>query len=201
MLPKAFPQPRLAFAHLLVPMLITLEKAGLIAKKEKELSQAVRALERNRHAIETEAIRLALALKGKNPVIYAESELSAIAYRFCTELNEDAKEICHYQTVPEMNHNEINSKHAAKGTVLVLLRDKNERRKIKERFAITKKIMEKKFKIIETTTEGGSLLARTLYAAWLESLTAYYLSLLNHEDPMKIPAIAFLKKAIKEKKG
>ncbi len=201
-IPKAFPQPRLAFSYLFTPLLILFGKMGLIEKKEKELNLAIHSLEKHRHKIETEAMRLALAMKGKIPVVYSQAEFSTIAYRFCTEVNEHAKQFCHWQFVPEMNHNEINATHEAGKTMLVLLRDKKERKKIAERFEVSKQIWgKKKFKVVETFVEGNSLLARMLFAVWLESLAAYYLALLNREDPMKIPSISFLKSAIKEKKG
>lgn len=199
--PKAVPQPRLGFAFLFTPMLALLAKAGLIKNKERELQNAIKELEENMEKISTEAQRLAFELQGKIPVVYSSPELSVLAYRFCTEINEDAKQFAHWQIVPEMNHNEINATHNAESLVLLLLRDKKERSKISERFEISKQIWGNRFKIIETWIDGSTLLSRTLQAISLESHTAFYLSLLNKEDPMEIPSIKFLKSAIHEKKG
>jgi glucose/mannose-6-phosphate isomerase len=199
--PKAVPQPRLAFAYLFTPIIFTIAKLGLIKDKEKEFLQAIKELEQNREAVKLEAQRLALEMQDKIPIIYAESELAPLTYRFCTEINENSKQFAHNQFVPEMNHNEINATHGTEKLVLLLLRDKKEREKISQRFEISKQIWGNNFKIVETWIDGSSLLSRILQTVWLETMTAFYLSMLNKEDPIEIPSIKFLKTAIKEKKG
>ncbi len=199
--PNAFPKPRLGFSYLFTPLLMIFGEMGLIKKKDRELNEAIHSLEKHRHKIETTAINLAIALQNKIPAIYAQAEFATIGYRFCTELNENSKQFCHSQVFPEMNHNEIVALHGADKIVFVLLRDKKERKRIAQRFEIYKQLWKKKFKIIEIFVEGNSLLSRTLYAVWLESLTSFYLAMLNHENPTDNPLIETLKTELKEKKG
>jgi glucose/mannose-6-phosphate isomerase len=75
-----------------------------------------------------EAKRLALAIDGRLPVIYGGPVTGAVAYRWKTDLEENAKRLAVAGVLPEMNHNEIEvwGGGEAQGLHAVLLRDGDE---------------------------------------------------------------------------
>ena len=200
LIPGTAPQPRMGLAYTSLPILIVLEKMGLIKKKDSELGEAVFLLKKEQRPIEEKAKDLALKMKGKLPVIYAAEELQTIAYRFRTEINENAKQFALSHFLPEQNHNEICASFGLnrKSCEIFLLRHNSENKRVSKRFAILKKIMGKNCNITEINLKGKSLMAATFYALQLAALTAYYLALLNHVDPEPVPSIGILKKGLKK---
>ena len=73
----------------------------------KETENAIEYLNRGEKAIQSEAELIAKKLKGKFPIIYCDERLKAMALRFQNQINENAKQLAHVNTFPEMNHNEI----------------------------------------------------------------------------------------------
>jgi glucose/mannose-6-phosphate isomerase len=201
LVPPRSPQPRMAIAYLCLPMLVALEKMKLVAKTNSQLNEMLFLLIRERQHIEAKAKEIALKMKGKLPIIYAPEELATMAYRFRTEINENAKQFAMSHFLPEQNHNEISARLGlSKGQCeIFLLRHENEGKRIAKRFGILKKIMGKHFNITEINLKGKSLLAVTFYALQLAALTAYCLALLNKLDPEPIPQIKVLKKELKKK--
>ena len=197
-LPKDAPQPRMAVPFLTLPMLPVLEKLGLIENQENSYNEMLSVLEESRNEIDEIAKNVAIALKGKSPVIYAGDEMDSAAYRWVCELNENSKTLAHFQAIPEMNHNEINSEIFPENTAFVFLRSENEDAKIAKRFEITKDILKDYGKQIEIFAKGNSLLARMYYAIFIDELASCYLALLNGKDPEPVPKIAYLKKRLAE---
>jgi len=199
-IPASAPQPRMAAAYLSIPIMIVLQKLGLIERKNGQLNEMVFLLKKEQAGIEEKAKELALRLKGKLPVIYAPEELQTVAYRFRTDLNENSKQFALTHFLPEHNHNEINAclGLTRKTSEFIFLRHQLELKQIEKRFAFLHKLLKKNFNVIEVRLEGKSLLAITFYALFLISLTTYYLGLLNHVDPEKIQVITQLKKELKK---
>jgi len=200
-IPKSAPQPRMAAAYLSLPILVAMEKLGLIGSKNSQLNETVYLLKKEQLRLEEKAKELAMKMQGKLPIIYAPEELQTIAYRFRTDLNENSKQFALSHFLPEQNHNEINALLGLgkKSCEIFLLRHENESKSIAKRFGIMKKLMGKNFNITEVNLKGKSLLATTFYALQLAALTSYYLALLNKFDPEEIPLIPLLKKELKKK--
>ncbi len=200
LVPSSAPQPRMGLAYTSLPILIVLEKMGLIKKKDSELGEAVFLLKKEQRSLEEKAKELALKMKDKLPIIYAAEELQTIAYRFRTEINENAKQFALSHFLPEQNHNEICSSFGlSRGSCeIFLLRHDNENKRVEKRFKILKRIMGKNYNITEVNLKGKSLMATTFYVLQLAALTSYYLALLNQIDPEPVPLIGVLKKALKK---
>lgn len=195
------PQPRMGLAYLCLPIIIVLEKMGLIENKNLELNEMVFLLKKEQKNIEQKAKELAVAMQHKLPIIYAPEEMQAISYRFRTELNENSKQLALNHFLPEQNHNEINARFgpSKNSREIFTLRYEGESKKIAKRFAIMKKLMGPNFKITEISLKGKSLIAATFYALQLAALTSYYLALLNKADPEQAPLIKVLKKDLKKR--
>src|SRR2546428_523382 len=99
--------PRLALGYLFFPLLAILKSADLTVVKDSEVDEALVALDAQagalgpgRPAAENEAKRLALALGSRLPVIYGGPLTGAVAYRWKTDLAENAKTFAAAGTLP-----------------------------------------------------------------------------------------------------
>ena len=142
---------------------------------------------------------LSKKLKEKIPIIYASEALGAIAFRWKTQINENAKMPAYCNVFSEMNHNEI---AAYKGMdhkfVAVIIRDKFDNDRIKKRMDICREIMEQYVEVEEVQTQGESLLARMFSAIYLGDFVSYYMALSNRVDPSPVDIIDGMKKKLVE---
>ncbi|MCS7309451.1 MAG: bifunctional phosphoglucose/phosphomannose isomerase [Armatimonadetes bacterium] len=209
-IPKGQP-PRSAMGYLFIPMLLVAHKAGVIRRDPTpELEQAIALLERAREAwhadvplVHNPAKQFAARLYGKLPIIYGSQAYSTVvAFRWKTQLNENAKIHAFSNGYPEMNHNEILGWVLAKQQVpnlaVVLLRDHVERPKIVARVETTKRLFARAAEVHEFFAEGQTLLARMLYAIYFGDWVSCYLALLYGMNPTDISYINLLK-AVLEK--
>jgi glucose/mannose-6-phosphate isomerase len=130
-IPKGKP-PRAAVAYLFVPIVVVLKKLG-IYEPDAELSVTIENLKQLRERLVPEittqdnpAKQIALQLHGETPIIYGLAIFNAIARRWQTQLNENAKVLAWHGTFPEMNHNEIEgwaNDYNPKRFTAILLRD------------------------------------------------------------------------------
>ena len=140
---------------------------------------------------------LAKKLKEKIPIIYASEALGAIAFRWKTQINENAKMPAFYNVFSEMNHNEIAGyKGMDRKFAVVMIRDKHDNERIKKRMDVCKEIMEVYADVEEIHTEGESLLARMFSAIYLGDYVSYYMALWNRVDPSPVDIIEGMKKKL-----
>ncbi|MBW2990038.1 bifunctional phosphoglucose/phosphomannose isomerase [Candidatus Woesearchaeota archaeon] len=190
-------QPRAALGYLFFPMIGVLYNSNLIDVKNTDLNEMLGLLEK-KEEIKEIAEELARKIEGKTPLIYSSELLKTAAYRWQTQINENAKYPAFHSAFSEMNHNEINSFRAMdRGRFFaILLRDEKDNMKIKRRMDICKEIMERNIDTAEVKIKGNSLLARMMYAIYAGDYTSYYLALRERVDPTPVEVIEWLKKQL-----
>ncbi len=193
-------QPRQASGYLFFSTLAVLKKMGLSPFKEKDVLETVRLLKKEQGAVVAKAKANAKLMYKKTPVIYATESLQVSALRWQTELNEIAKVFCHWNVLPELQHNEINaSLNLGKGHFF-LIRQAKEGKKMQARINFMKKrIRSIGYPVTEIESRGSGLLAATWYMNYLGSMTAFYLSMLNRLDPTPVNLIQGMKAYLKKK--
>ena len=191
-------QPRAAGGYLFFPMVGVLYNSNLIDVKNTDLNEMLTLLNK-KEEIKERGEELAKKIHGKTPLIYSSELLKPIAYKWQTQINENAKYPAYHASFPEMNHNEILSFRAMDRTkfLAILLRDDNDHPKIKKRMDICKQIMEKNVEVEEVKIKGSSLLARMFYSISLGDYTSYNLALRERVDPTPVEAIEWLKKQLR----
>ena len=197
-------QPRMAYGYLFFPALRILRETGLPIVVDSEITETLELLDEMaeelapaRPSPANEAKRLATAIASRLPVIYGGPETGAIAYRWKTDVEENAKMLAIAGAVPEMNHNEIEAWRApnAAGLHLVLLRDRAETAEITRRFGVVQDLVGAAAGgISESWTRGASRLARLLSLLYVGQWTSYYLALLRGVDPWFVPLLDELKR-------
>ena len=196
--PDIFPQPRIAIAYTTLPMIPVLSKLSVIGEKTEELNNVVSFLKKEAEVINNKAQKLATSIHGKFPVIYGTDNISAVTYRWRTELNENSKTFALNHVIPEENHNEINAFLGLGNAYFLFLRADGETERINKRIEFTKKVFGKMFPVSDVFIKGKTLLEKTFYAIYLAALTSYYLALLNGVDPEKISVINSLKRELEK---
>ncbi len=161
-IPTGF-QPRAALPYLLVPLLRVL--GGFCEPApEWDTGRIYRGL-KEREDLLAEAGRIAEVLEGRMAVVYAWERFEPVAYRWRTQMNENAKVLAFHHVLPEADHNDIVGwMGAPEGMAVVLLRTSLEPPEVAARFELTRKLAwEKGARVVEVTARGDSALAQILW--------------------------------------
>lgn len=200
-------QPRAAVGYGMVMLLELLAHAGLITDPDP-YGPAVEALEglleRNAPSVQTEANQakqLAWSIFGRIPIIFGAGMMSAVAHRWKTQLNENAKAWAMYEPMPEANHNAIegtlNPRELSDALFVVELREHEEPDAIAARYRVVEELLgERATNRSRIWAEGPSPLARALTAVALGDLVSVYLAILYQTDPTPVTLLAMLKERL-----
>jgi glucose/mannose-6-phosphate isomerase len=198
--------PRAHLGYTLISLLSALYHTNLIgAAFIKETENAIEYLDRGEKAIQSEAELIAKKLRGKLPVIYCDERLKAMAIRFQNQINENAKQIAHVNTFPEMNYNEIEGWRFPENILpqlqVVYLYSDHDHERVEKRMEICRDIFEKKSNpIIDIVAEGASLLEQYYYLIHLTDWISYYLAKENGIDPDSEEVVDFVKSELSKLK-
>ncbi len=202
-------QPRVAIAYLFFPMLIVLKKLELYNPKG-EITDAIEAVKSLRDKIKPDvksennvAKALAQKLYKKIPVIYSGVNYKAIANRWHTQFNENAKILAWCGFLPEIDHNEIVGWcdcYCQDQYMVLHLRDPLESKELQKRTDVTIRDI---FEVSacgshQIVAEGETKLGRMMYLLHLGDVTSIYLAILRGTDPTPVQAIDRLKRALSE---
>jgi len=211
-LPDGFP-PRQAFGYLFFPVLFLLNKftnKPVPAEQIEDLIVHVQTqiLRSDENTAEGKSLpkEIAFKLHNKIPVIYSvEPYLKSVAFRWRTQLNENAKSLAFHHVLPEMNHNEIvgweiNEK-LTRDLIVVILDSDIYPPRIKTRIKLTKQILtDKGIEVITVYGEGKNLIENTISLICLSDWVSYYLAILYEKDPLTILNIDYFKAELKKLK-
>ncbi len=200
--------PRTALGYLFLPLLVILEKLGLIGAKGEDIEETAFLLEELSRrwapsSSQNQPRDLARKLFGKLPLIYGSELLKAACLRWKTQINENSKSLAYSVVFPELNHNEIigweGTEELRQSLMIVILRDEGEPERIKKRIEITKSVLgERPGGIEEVRSEGKSLLARLFSLIYLGDWLSFYLGILYGVDPTPVESIESLKRKLAE---
>ena len=201
-------QPRAALAFSFVPMLYLLEKVGKISLETISwLNKAAQLLKDVREGYSIDDLSnptwsLAQKIKRCLPIIYTGSErLNPVATRLKGQLCENGKMLAYTNSLPEMNHNEIegweNNKELFQQYYIIWLNDKDDYSRIKLRQKATRKILRKKGvkqSVIKMNENSFSdrFLHMIHYGDWL----SYWCAMAHESDPGPVEKIIQLKKKL-----
>jgi glucose/mannose-6-phosphate isomerase len=205
-IPKGLP-PRSALGYLLLPLLRILERAGVGGVPDRAIEEALALLDRELDAVgpSTPAERnpskqLAQAVEGKTAIVYGTSHLTdSVAYRWKTQIEENAKAFAVSGSIPECDHNEVVGWHGDPLTSrfhAVFLRDRAESRQIAKRMEVTREIAALRAGTTEVWSKGEGRLARILNLVQVGDWASYYLAMLRGVDPWPVTVIDQMKQRL-----
>ncbi len=205
-------QPRAAIGFGVGLVHELLSRAGLITDPDP-IDPVVTALEelleRTGPAVETAANpakQLAWSIFGRLPVIYGHGPMAAVAHRWKTQINENAKAWASWEQMPEANHNAIeggiNPRELGDALYVIQLRDPSEPAAIAERYRVVEELLgERSTNRGEVWAEGPSSLARAMTSVAYGDLVSVYLAILYQTDPTPVTLLAMLKERLARATG
>jgi glucose/mannose-6-phosphate isomerase len=204
-LPGGF-QPRAAVAYSLV---VALEVAAICGAGERLHAEIDVAADRAERLVakwgpdapeDCLAKGLARELHGTIPQIAGAGLTAPIAYRWKTQINENAKTPCFAHEIPELDHNEIMGWEGAPELgrfSAVFLDDSDLHPRIRQRIELTRGLIAGYAAgTYRVDTIGETRMERMASLVLLGDLVSLYLAVLRNVDPTPVAAIDRLKKAL-----
>jgi len=196
-------QPRAAVGYVTVAVLEVAALAGVAERLHVEIDVAAAHLE----SLAAEwgpagpadglARGLARDLEGRVPVVMGAGPTAAVAYRWRTQLNENAKLPAHSAELPEADHNEVEGWAGADGLgrfAAVFLDDSDLHPRVRERISVTESVIAPHAAIVRRVQSiGEGRVERVLSLVLLGDLVSVYLAVLRGVDPTPVDAIAQVK--------
>ena len=142
------------------------------------------------------AKQLAVRLRGRTPIVYGAPPFDAIAKRWQTQFNENAKMLAFSSTLPEADHNEIVGwalDASAQRFAPILLRDRDETPEMRRRLDATAAMLRKHTTVEQIRDADDQLLGRMLGTLFLGDFVSLYLAALRRVDPAPMVPITELK--------
>ncbi len=207
-LPGGF-QPRAAVAYMIVAALEVAALCGAGPRLTPEIDVAASHIEQlvaewgPDAAEDSLAKEIARGLHGTTPVIAGAGLTSPIAYRWKTQINENAKQPCFWAELPELDHNEIAGWEGARQLdppahfSAVFLDDSDAHPRVKERMDLTERLIaDNAAASFRLETRGQTAIERVISLLLLGDLVSIYLATLRGVDPGPVKVLDELKAAL-----
>ncbi|MFD2171706.1 bifunctional phosphoglucose/phosphomannose isomerase [Tumebacillus lipolyticus] len=203
-------QPRAAVGHLFVPLLSLVQKSGLVAERVEEMEETLQLLRDMRDELAPTAQtahnlakQIALRLHGKIPLIHSSTGLTeAIAYRWKTQINENAQTLAFAHSYPELNHNEIVGFDVPSELIerveVIALSSTFDHPRVQKRISITMSevLADARCGRSQLAARGESALAQMFSLLLIGDYASAYLAVLYGLDPTPVVKIEQLKKRL-----
>lgn len=200
-------QPRAALGYVFTAAVEVAGLAGVAPRRGAELDVAAAHLEELAREWgadgpdDAEPKALARRLLGTLPLIYGAGVTAPVAYRWKSQINENAKLHAFAHQLPEADHNELMGweRAAESGRFsAVFLSDPDLHPRIAKRIEETRRIVapQAATTVVVPARSGGTALERVLTMALLGDLTSIYLAVLRGVDPSPIAGIDALKESL-----
>ena len=204
-LPGGF-QPRAAVAYMTVASLEVAALCGAGPRLTSEIDVAASHTEQlvaewgPDAAEDSLAKEIARGLLGTTPVIAGAGLTTPIAYRWKTQINENAKQPCFAHELPELDHNEIAGWEGAPDVgrfSAVFLDDSDAHPRVKARMDLTEGVIAgNAVESFRLETRGQTTIERVISLVLLGDLVSIYLAALRGVDPGPVKVIDDLKAAL-----
>jgi glucose/mannose-6-phosphate isomerase len=197
-LPGLLPQPRSAVGYMFC-VAAELAVLSLAAPRiATEIDAAAAHLSDRTEALGAKAAELADGIGDAVPVVYGSDLTAPVAYRWKTQINENAKAPAFYFPLPEADHNEIegwvHAREYGGPYALVLLKDSDQHPRERRRIDITGEVIgPTAHAVVTVEAEGDTRTARLMELVMLGDLLSIELADRRGVDPGPIDAIGELK--------
>ncbi|MFA5127118.1 MAG: SIS domain-containing protein [Patescibacteria group bacterium] len=196
-LPKTGIQPRQALGLSLRAMLKIMRQNKLLND-----TRAVQQLKAKNY--QSAGQKLAKLLKNHIPIIYSSTDNTSLVYNWKIKFNENSKIPAFYNTLPELNHNEMNGFDTTEKTrplinkfAFIFLSDDDDSPVIKKRFQVLARLYKKRGLMVNIVKLRGKNIWQKIFANLiLADWASYYTALNYHQDPTAVPMVENFKKLL-----
>lgn len=199
-IPERDVQPRMGMGYALKAVLEMIQRN----EEKKETEELSEYLERKKEALMSQGKEVAALIQGKIPIIYSSTKNLITSKIWKINFNEGPKIPSFYNTIPELNHNEmtgfdVNSftKDLSEKMSFIFLKDEEDDLRNQKRMKVLKTVLEKRaFPVFEISMEGEKRSERVFSSIILSAWTAYFISEYYSNDPNTVPMVEEFKKLI-----
>jgi glucose/mannose-6-phosphate isomerase len=201
-------QPRAALGYSFILLLGMAYRLGLIHDYTEDVAEAARVMLNWQDGIRVQvpmednlAKKTASRIAGRLPVIFGAGFLTAVANRWKTQFNENAKQWAFFEMLPELNHNAVvgfeSPAVVQENSIVLMLRSDLDLQRVKARWDVTRQLLGRVgVASQEFYGRGESPLAQMLSLIHIGDFISFYLAMLGGVDPTPVEAIAFLKQRL-----
>ncbi len=199
-LPDGDVQPRMGTGYAVKAVLEMMKKE----KEKKEIEEVVECLEERKDLLLAQGKEITSLINGKVPIIYSSNRNLIASKVWKINFNEGPKIPSFYNTIPELNHNEMTgfdtnsfTKELSEKMVFFLLTDDEDDIRNQKRMKVLKIILEKnEFSVFEVKMEGIKRAEKIFSSIILSAWTAYFIAEIYNNDPNSVPMVEEFKKII-----
>jgi len=196
-IPSIGMQPRSSVGYLFTVASEIAGFGGVSARISKEIEAAADWLETQRDNLMARAAEIAGRIDSAIPLIYGNDLTAPVAYRWKTQINENAELPAFSAELPEADHNEIMGwGRVPEGQRLaaVFLADRDQGERQRERIDLTASLVEPHAAAtVVIETEGNTRTERLLWAVMLGDIVSLHIAIDRGVDPEPIGMIDELK--------
>ena len=189
-------QPRAAVGYMftVAAELAALALAG--PRINTEIDAAASHLGANFEAAQDRARDLAAEIGDAVPVIHGSDLTAPVAYRWKSQINENAKTPAYSAVLPEADHNEIEGWSGAEGRfAAIFLEDSDQHPRERKRIELTARAIEPHAAaVVRLETEGETRTERVLHGVMLGDLLAIELANARGVDPLAVDVLEDFKR-------
>jgi glucose/mannose-6-phosphate isomerase len=197
-------QPRAAVAYMLVSVLEVAAIVGAAQRLRMEIDAASSSLsdlarEWGPDGADPLAWEIAERARDACACVYGAGPTASAAYRWKTQLNENAKVPAFNAELPELDHNEIVGWSGAPDLgrfLAVFLEDTDQHPRTRQRIELTAELIEPHGDVLRVESRGSSPLERLLSLVLLGDLVSVYVAVQRGVDPTPVEVIGRLKEGL-----
>jgi glucose/mannose-6-phosphate isomerase len=189
-------QPRAAVGYMFCVAAELAALAGAGPRLHTEIDAAASHLAEGFAVAGERARELAGEIGEATPVVHGSNLTAPVAYRWKTQINENAKLPAFASVLPEADHNEIEGWSGAEGRLgAIFLADRDQHPRERRRIELTAKAIEPyAAAVILLETEGETRTERVLHSVMLGDLVAIELANARGVDPLAVDVLEGFKK-------
>lgn len=201
--------PRIVLGYLIVPLLVLLERLGLIEHDAEEFEDLLDVLAEGPSRFDPDvpvdrnpAKSLALKLSGKTPVVYGLNPVtSAAADRWKRQFGENSKVMAFANAFPDAHHDEAvgwdQEAEALKRFSFVVLSDERADPRLLRRVDASREVLTERGAAVDIIEASGhGTLGRLFSLAQHGDYVTLYLALCRGIDPTPVPVIDHFKSVL-----
>ena len=189
-------QPRAAVVYAVVGALGCAAACGAAPPMRDEVEAGPELLRRLAET-NSQPRELALALHDRIPVFFGGGATAPVAFRWKTQVNENAKRPAFSAVLPEADHNEICGWQRPGGFAAVFLEDPAQDPRIRRRVDVTAEVIEAAGAPVHRVEAAGETpFERVMSLVMLGDLVAIYLAVLDGTDPAPVEVLERLKERL-----
>ncbi|MBU1130899.1 hypothetical protein KJ840_02090 [Patescibacteria group bacterium] len=190
-------QPRMGAGYTIGSFLSIIKRLKLIDVADAQIKTMI-----NVKDLKIKIQNYSSKLKNKIPVIIASEFLQGNAHLMANQINESAKQLALYYSIPEINHHLLEGltfpKANQKNLYFLFFLSKNYHQRNQKRYRITQQMLAKQKISCQQIEFSGDKISQSMQMLKFGSLLSYQLAKINKVDPNKIPWVNFLKRKLKD---